>query len=86
MRKRQIQENAAFLSEGFLKAEVFKEFFVAILHGMNVQFLRAVGDRKQMSGITNSKNQTFYLGFVGVDDRRGDYQQKGPFQTESEVD
>jgi hypothetical protein len=27
-------------------------------------FSVAVGDRKQMSGITNSKNQTFYLGFV----------------------
>jgi hypothetical protein len=51
-----------------------------------VELLRAVGDRKQMSGITDSKNQTLYSGFVSVDDRRGDYQQKGPFQTESEVD
>jgi hypothetical protein len=45
-----------------------------------------VGDHTQTSGITNSNNQTLYLGFVGVDDCRADYQQKGPFQTESEVD
>jgi hypothetical protein len=73
----QIQEkNAAFRSEGFSKSKVSKNF-ACDLHGMNMEPLVAVGDRKQMSGITNSKIN-LYLDFIGAhgvcaDNRRGHF-------------